>query len=122
MKNLILCILLLGICVLCLPPYKDVYARTKTIPEVVEQYALQYQVSYQDMIQVMRCESRLNPKATNKTSKEFSVGIAQINLKAHKNITEEQARDVEFASEFMAREFSNGNQHIWTCSKITGVI
>ena len=62
------------------------------------------------------CESKLNPLATNDTDKEYSVGIAQINLKEHKHITEAQARDVEFAANFMAENFSKGRQSMWlTC-------
>ena len=61
------------------------------------------------------CESRLNPLATNHTDREYSVGIAQINLKAHKHITKAQAKDVEFAANFMAENFSKGRQSMWTC-------
>lgn len=89
-----------------------------SITELFAYYAELYSVSEHDMLVVARCESNLNPLATNHTSREFSVGISQINLLAHKNITEAQARDPQFAIEFMAKEFSKGNQHIWTCSRL----
>ena len=90
--------------------------------EVLALYADKYNVSYERMYKTAYCESGLNPKAINSTSREYSVGIVQINLKAHKNITVAQAQDVHFASEFMAREFSRNNARIWSCyTKIYGV-
>lgn len=90
--------------------------------EVIAKYANLYKVSYIEMYKTMKCESSLNPNAINSTTREYSVGISQINLMAHKHITVEQAKDVEFASEFMAKEFAKGNKRIWTCYvKIFGV-
>ena len=86
-----------------------------SVKEVIAIYAEKYNVSYEEMYRTSFCESSLNPNAINSTSREYSVGIAQINLKAHTNVTVEQAKDVYFSAEFMAREFSKGNKGIWTC-------
>lgn len=86
-----------------------------SVKETIEKYAEIYNVSYEKMYRTAFCESSLNPNAINSTSREYSVGIAQINLKAHTHITVEQAKNVEFASEFMAKEFSRGNARIWSC-------
>lgn len=65
----------------------------------------------------MRCESQLNPNAIASTNKEYSVGISQINLKVHKDVTEAQAKDISFASNYMAKEFSKHHEKMWTCWK-----
>ena len=86
-----------------------------SVKETFELYAKIYNVSSEQMYKTAFCESSLNPNAINSTSREYSVGIAQINLMAHKNITVEQAKDVDFSVKFMASEFSKGNQKIWSC-------
>lgn len=82
---------------------------------LIAYHAKEYGVSAERMEKTMICESGLNPKSTNITSREHSVGIAQINLLAHKTITEAQARDIDFATEWTAKQFSMGNARIWTC-------
>lgn len=93
-----------------------------SVKETIAFYAQKYNVSYERMYKTSFCESSLNPNAINSTPREYSVGIAQINLKAHTHITVEQAKDVNFSAEFMAKEFSKGNARIWSCYvKIYGV-
>lgn len=96
-------------------PIIEVPPKPTELKGLIAYHAKEYGVSAERMEKTMFCESSLNPKATNITSREHSVGIAQINLLAHKNITEAQARDIDFATEFMAKEFSKGNAKIWTC-------
>jgi len=86
-----------------------------TVSETLKLYADIYDVSYPEMLQTAKCESSLNPLATNSTAKEYSIGIAQINLKAHTNITVEQARDPAFSAEFLAKNISQGKGSMWTC-------
>lgn len=80
---------------------------------MVSYYADQYQVSEEQILGTLACESSLNPKAVGDHGHSF--GIAQIYLPAHKNITKAQALDPEFSIEFMANMFSTGHQHLWTC-------
>jgi len=86
-----------------------------SVKEVIALYAERYNVSYEKMYKTSFCESSLNPNAINSTDREYSVGIAQINLKAHTHITVEQAKDIYFSAEFMAKEFARGNARIWSC-------
>jgi hypothetical protein len=80
----------------------------------IKAYADFYDVSEDTMNSIIKAESAYNPKARNTTSKEDSVGIAQINLKAHKSVTKEQAEDVDFSLEFLAKNLANNNCRIWT--------
>ena len=115
-----LILLLWGMClaILFAPLDHIQYARAESIPDIVERVAYQYKVSPKKMLKVMKCESNLNPNAELHTKWEDSIGISQINLKAHKDVTLEQAKDPEFAATFMAKEFSKGNSKIWTCARI----
>jgi len=46
---------------------------------------------------------------------EDSWGIVQIHLPSWKNITREQALDIEFAVSFIVDKFSNGDEYLWSC-------
>ena len=84
-------------------------------------HAKEYGVSSERMEKTLFCESSLLSSATNINRREHSVGIAQINLLAHKDVTEEQARDNDFAIEWTAKAFSEGKQNMWSCyTKIYG--
>lgn len=96
------------------------------ILSAIHYYAEEYNVSATQMIETIRCESNFNPnarslhvyKSGNKwglSGHEQSYGLSQIHLPSHPHITEQQALDPSFSIEFMAREFSNGNQGWWTC-------
>lgn len=64
---------------------------------------------------VVKCESGYNPQARNYNPPiEDSRGIVQINLLAH-SITVEQAEDIEFSLDFLARNIASGNGNMWTC-------
>ena len=52
---------------------------------------------------VINQESGFNPNAQNVSDKERSYGLGQINLNAHPQITEEQAKDPGFAIDFVAK-------------------
>jgi hypothetical protein len=80
---------------------------------IVEHFAAQYHVSAKKMLNTMQCESSLNVSAVGDEGHSF--GLAQIYLPAHKTITQAQAQNAVFASEFMAQEFSEGHQNEWTC-------
>lgn len=100
----------------------QVKPKVLSVKETLEKYADIYNVSYEKMYRTSFCESSLNPNAINSTSREYSVGIAQINLKAHTHITVAQAKNIDFSAEFMAKEFARGNARIWSCYvKIYGV-
>ena len=89
------------------------------IKKRISHYAEYYGVSAITMEHVVNCESRFNPNAINSTALEYSVGLVQINLRAHfKNgITKEMALDPEFSLDFLARKLKEGQGRIWTCYK-----
>jgi hypothetical protein len=60
-------------------------------------------------------ESNWNPTAVG--DKGTSFGLVQIHLPAHPHITEAQARNPEFALNFIVDEFIRGNEWKWTCWK-----
>ncbi len=93
----------------------NVQLKQMTVTALLEHYAEEYKVDPNLLYLTVKCESGLNPKAINHTTKEYSVGIAQINLKAHKNITEAQAKDPVFSAKFIAKEFAANRAYIWTC-------
>lgn len=84
-----------------------------TVEDVVRKFADQYHVSAERMLTTMICESGLNPGAIGDQGRSY--GISQIFLPAHTEVSVEQAQDIYFSAEFMAREFSKNNEKIWTC-------
>lgn len=98
---------------------------TQEVPEeykmMIQSYAEKYNKAGQnlasDMEFIIRCESNFDRYALNPNG-EFSVGLSQINLKAHTNITREQAENPDFAIEFMAKNLSEGKYSMWyNCSQ-----
>lgn len=87
----------------------------ETIPEKITYYSELYNVSEVQMTRIIKCESSFRPSATNITKWESSYGLVQINLKAHKNITIEQATDPDFAINFLAENLSQGRSYMWSC-------
>jgi soluble lytic murein transglycosylase-like protein len=75
-------------------------------------------VSVQKALAVAKCESNFNPNSLNHTSKEYSVGVFQINLKVHKDITEEEARNPFRNINWAMDKLIQGKWSMWTCSKM----
>lgn len=83
----------------------------------IAKYAKKYSVSAKELHAIIKCESDFDPDARNKTAKEDSRGVSQINLLVHK-VTPEQAHDVDFAVEFLAKHWKEGKRAMWfNCSK-----
>ena len=78
-----------------------------------------YGVSEYEMNETMRRESGFRPiqsgipSSTGPNGREDSWCYAQIHLPSNPSVTRGQACDPSFASEFMAKEFSRGNQWKW---------
>lgn len=76
---------------------------------LIQKYADKWQISPSLTASIIYCESSNNRYALNDTpGVEFSVGLVQINLLAHKNITREQAEDPDFAINFAAENIAKG--------------
>ncbi len=65
------------------------------------------------MLATVNCESGW--VATSTGDYGTSIGIAQIHLPAHQDISKDQALDPYFSLDWAAYQFSIGNQAIWTC-------
>lgn len=76
---------------------------------MIDSSAQKYGVESQILTSIINCESSFDRYAVNDSPKEFSVGLSQINLQAHTNITRQQAEDPEFAIDFMASNVAKGN-------------
>ena len=57
------------------------------------------------------------PKGYKPGDREQSYGLVQIHLPAHPHISKEQAKDPEFAIEFLAKNVAKGKQGMWTCAR-----
>lgn len=82
--------------------------------------AEKYGVSFTKMWATVLCENpELDPNLQSHAYihgvQEKSFGTSQIHLPDHPEITKEQATDVEFSAEFMAKMFSKGHADRWTC-------
>lgn len=80
---------------------------------IVEADARIRQISASQMEEVISCESEWDIHAVGDHG--HSIGLAQINLPSHPEITKEQAENPEFAIAWMADEWSAGHQRLWTC-------
>lgn len=62
-----------------------------------------------------KLQSRI-PNKTGPNGREDSWGIAQIHLPDHPTITREQAKDLTFSAEFLAKNLAQGKCSLWsTC-------
>ena len=85
---------------------------------LIDKYAQIWSVSPELIKSIANCESSMNRYAVNDNpGVELSVGISQINLLAHTNITREQAEDPEFSINFIAKHIASGDApRMWyTC-------
>lgn len=86
------------------------------VEECIMYYSDKYDVSASLMAKVIYCESRNNPNAIGDNGTSF--GLSQIHLPAHPEVTIEQATNIPFAVEFMAKAFSHGDEWMWTCYRL----
>lgn len=88
--------------------------------EKISFYADKYSVNEDHFRKTIYCESgassTIQSAVVNATGeREASYGIAQIHMLSHPNITIEQAKDVDFSLDFMAKAFATGHADMWTC-------
>lgn len=65
-------------------------------------------------------ESTWNPEAVGDGGK--SHGLVQIHLPAHPHITEAEAKDPDFALNFIVDKFLEGRESLWTCWRATRIM
>jgi len=83
---------------------------------LIEKAASKYGVSQAKMTRVLECESDLDPKAVGDFGQ--SIGISQIHLPSHPEITRTQAEDMAFSIDWMAKAWSEGRADQWTCYRL----
>ena len=72
------------------------------------------------MKKVIFCESSNNRYAVGDGGKSF--GLSQIHSPSHPSVTKEQAFDIDYSINFMAKNISEGRGNMWTCYRIlTGI-
>lgn len=101
-------------------PPRSVQIARPDYSDIIEKYSLKFDVSPVLTSRIIYCESGSNRYALNDTpGREYSVGLVQINLLAHTNITKEQAQDPEFAIAFLTERIASGEaSRMWyTCYK-----
>lgn len=89
------------------------FESTTTTALYIHSSAEEYGADADQLLATLDCESGLNPSAYGDAS--TSVGIAQIHLPAHPEISEAQALDPRFSIDWAARMFAAGKQGMWTC-------
>lgn len=87
--------------------------KPKTIPELIHQYSVEYDVSESVVQRVIKCESNGNPNAVGDGG--YSYGLVQIHLPSHPTVSKEQALSPEFAIKFLTANLALGNGRMWTC-------
>ncbi len=65
---------------------------------------------------IAKCESGLNSSALGDKGK--SVGLFQIHLPSHPNISRTDAKDPYFSLAFAIEQYYSDNLDIWTCHRI----
>jgi hypothetical protein len=86
---------------------------SSTLAEKIALKALKWGVSAEVMQKVINCESGGNRLAVGDFGD--SIGLVQINLPSWPDISYDQATDENFSLDFLARQLSLGNGHLWTC-------
>ncbi len=74
---------------------------------LISQASKDYGVPASLISAIIKQESGFNPDAQNVNDKERSYGLGQINLNAHPQITEKQAKDPSFAVNFVAKRLKS---------------
>ena len=103
-----------------LPPPPQIIAQVDTsshewIKGRISYCASLYRVSEITMNIAVKCESQFHPNAVGDNGKSF--GLVQIYLPAHPQISKEEAMDVDFALDFLAKNLKAGRSGMWTCLK-----
>lgn len=92
---------------------------TSTLMEMAAQTASEYHLDLKKFDGTIQCESGWNPTVqsaykTPSNELEDSWGLVQINLEENPTVTKQEALDPEFALQFMAKEWVDGNASHWT--------
>lgn len=87
--------------------------RVFSVDDLITLYAKKYGVSRETLYKTIECESNFVTDARGDGGK--SRGLSQIHSDYWPEITDDMADDPSFAVDFMAKKFSEGKGHLWTC-------
>ena len=93
-----------------LPP---IVYNASTSEAIVLSYAVRYGVNGEHLYKTLQCESGLISDAVG--DKGLAIGVAQIRLDYHPDITKAEALDPFFSINFAAKEFAAGHASEWSC-------
>lgn len=105
------------------PPIQSIFItespkRAPDIDILITDSANKYGVDAEIMRRVIECESGGNPNVIGDNGNSY--GLVQISLPHHPEVLKEQALDPEFATEFLAKNLSEGKGSMWTCFRLLG--
>lgn len=86
---------------------------TLDVDALITKYADKYSVSSSTMTAVVKCESYFDPLAVGDSGD--SLGLVQIDLKYHPDVSRSQAFDPDYALNFLAYYLSIGKGSLWSC-------
>lgn len=96
---------------------KKDFSQKEEIEKYIIEVAERYQIDGQIFLKVAKCESLLDATAYGDKRIGGSYGIWQIYKPSHPEITYEQAIDIEWSTEWAAKEFKEGRAWKWSCYK-----
>lgn len=102
---------------LVLPTF--LHAATNPYQDKIHYYAAKYGVNEKHLTETIRKESNFDPDVQSKFVdrkglQEESYGLSQINVKWNPQVSIEEAKDPDFAINFMAYNFSIGKASMWS--------
>lgn len=114
-------------------PSTEVYAvEVLSLDQRIDKYAQEYHVNPLVVRDIMDCENAArdpllqsnlhytkdHPEwGVKRGDRELSFGLVQIHLPSHKNVTYEQATDIDFSIKFLVSNLADGRGSMWSCYK-----
>lgn len=83
------------------------------VDALITKYAAQYDVSAEVMTKVVTCESYEDTQAIGDSGN--SLGLVQIDILYHPEVTRAEAFDPDFALNFLASNLAKNRGYLWTC-------
>lgn len=134
MNKSIILVFLLGISILAIPPYRDIYSKEiiPTPKEYISLYARQYGAVESELLKVASCESKFKIDAIHWNDggkSKHSFGIFQYQKSTFDRFDDLIGEDLDYYSyhdqikltAFVFAKYPELKSH-WTCSRIMGVI
>ena|SRR3990167_3090457 len=95
------------------PPIQQIAPRS--IEQIINEAAIENGIDAEKFLNVAKCESSLRPDVVGDEGN--SIGLWQIHLPSHPDVTEEFARNPVLATAWSAEKFKK-DPTIWSCYRI----